>query len=79
MNALKRLRKRPIDSILNSIFVQPGPIPGLRPTIGGAGHVVPPSKQGTSSMSVIMPIYTIGIVVFFTYTLMKVKINTICV
>nr|XP_008195614.1 PREDICTED: patellin-5 isoform X5 [Tribolium castaneum] len=51
---------------------RPGPIPGMRPTIGGAGHVVPPSKQGTSSMSVIMPIYTIGIVIFFTYTLMKI-------
>jgi hypothetical protein len=51
---------------------RPGPVPGMRPTIGGAGHVVPPPKQGTSSMSVIMPIYTIGIVIFFTYTLMKI-------
>lgn len=63
----------------NAIFVyavrnkiQPGPIPGMRPPMGGAGHVVPPSTKGTSSMSVIMPIYTIGIVIFFTYTLMKV-------
>ncbi|KAL3288616.1 hypothetical protein HHI36_003053 [Cryptolaemus montrouzieri] len=49
----------------------PGPLPGMRPTMGGAGHVVP-AKQGTGSMSVIMPIYTIGIVIFFTYTLMKI-------
>ncbi|KAJ8925943.1 hypothetical protein NQ315_009795 [Exocentrus adspersus] len=50
---------------------RPGPIPGMRPTLGGAGHVVPPPKQGTGSMGLIMPIYTIGIVVFFTYTVLK--------
>ncbi|GLV40533.1 RIC3 acetylcholine receptor chaperone [Carabus blaptoides fortunei] len=50
---------------------RPGPIPGMRPPMGGAGHVVPPSQKGTSTMSVVMPIYTIGIVIFFTYTLMK--------
>ncbi|KAI4469258.1 resistance to inhibitors of cholinesterase protein 3 ric3 [Holotrichia oblita] len=50
---------------------RPGPIPGMRPTLGGAGHVVPSSQKTGSSMSVIMPIYTIGIVIFFTYTLMK--------
>lgn len=51
---------------------RPGPIPGMRPTIGGAGHVVPPSKHAGNSMGLIMPIYTIGIVVFFTYTVMKI-------
>lgn len=40
--------------------------------MGGPGHVVPPPKQGTGSMGLIMPIYTIGIVIFFTYTVMKV-------
>lgn len=61
----------------NSILftAKPGPIPGMRPPMGGAGHVVPPSTKGTSSMSVIMPIYTIGIVIFFTYTLMKVSLR----
>ncbi|XP_065167588.1 resistance to inhibitors of cholinesterase protein 3 isoform X2 [Atheta coriaria] len=49
---------------------RPGPIPGMRPPMGGAGGVVPPSQKG-SSMGIIMPIYTIGIVIFFTYTLMK--------
>lgn len=51
---------------------RPGPIPGMRPTLGGAGHVVPPPKQGTGSMGLIMPIYTIGIVIFFTYTVLKI-------
>lgn len=51
---------------------KPGPIPGMRPTIGGAGHIVPPSKQGGNSMGLIMPLYTIGIVVFFAYTVMKI-------
>lgn len=55
-------------------ILQPGPIPGMRPTLGGAGHVVPPPKQGTGSMGLIMPIYTIGIVIFFTYTVLKVRI-----
>ncbi|XP_044747327.1 VID27-like protein isoform X2 [Coccinella septempunctata] len=51
----------------------PGPLPGMRPTMGGPGHMVPPSKQqGSGSMGIIMPIYTIGIVIFFTYTLMKI-------
>lgn len=50
---------------------RPGPIPGMRPPMGGPGHVVPASQKGTSTMSVVMPIYTIGIVIFFTYTLMK--------
>lgn len=56
-----------------NFFFQPGPIPGMRPTLGGAGHVVPPPKQGTGSMGLIMPIYTIGIVIFFTYTVLKVS------
>lgn len=49
---------------------KPGPIPGLRPPMGGAGHVVPPPKGG-STMGIVMPMYTIGIVVFFLYTMMK--------
>lgn len=49
---------------------RPGPVPGIRPPMGGAGHVVH-SQKGSNSMGVIMPIYTIGIVIFFSYTLMK--------
>ncbi|XP_045466353.1 uncharacterized protein LOC123675126 isoform X2 [Harmonia axyridis] len=52
---------------------RPGPIPGMRPAMGGPGQMVPPSKQqGSGSMGIIMPIYTVGIVIFFTYTLMKI-------
>lgn len=50
---------------------RPGPIPGMRPPMGGAGHVVPVPK-GSGTMGIVMPIYTIGIVVFFMYTVMKV-------
>ncbi|PNF40084.1 hypothetical protein B7P43_G11521 [Cryptotermes secundus] len=50
---------------------RPGPIPGMRPPMGGAGHVVPAPK-GSGTMGIVMPIYTIGIVVFFMYTVMKV-------
>lgn len=39
--------------------------------MGGAGHVVPAPK-GSGTMGIVMPIYTIGIVVFFMYTVMKV-------
>ncbi|XP_022920735.1 resistance to inhibitors of cholinesterase protein 3 isoform X8 [Onthophagus taurus] len=56
---------------IRTVEGRPGPVPGMRPTMGGPGHVVPPSQKGGSTMGVLMPIYTIGIVIFFTYTLMK--------
>lgn len=55
-------------------ILQPGPIPGLRPTMGGAGHIVPPKQQSIGGpMGLIMPIYTIAIVAFFSYTVIKVE------
>jgi Resistance to inhibitors of cholinesterase homologue 3 len=44
----------------------------MRPPLGGAGHVVP-SPKGSGTMGIIMPLYTVGIVVFFVYTIMKVS------
>ncbi|KAH8358220.1 hypothetical protein KR084_008376 [Drosophila pseudotakahashii] len=49
---------------------RPGPIPGMRPPMG-AGALHQPQQRG-SSMGFLMPLYTIGIVVFFGYTLMKI-------
>uniref|UniRef100_A0A1B6CYT3 Resistance to inhibitors of cholinesterase protein 3 N-terminal domain-containing protein n=1 Tax=Clastoptera arizonana TaxID=38151 RepID=A0A1B6CYT3_9HEMI len=46
------------------------PMPGMRPPMGGAGHVVPAPK-GSGTMGIVMPLYTIGIVIFFMYTMMK--------
>jgi Resistance to inhibitors of cholinesterase homologue 3 len=46
----------------------------MRPPLGGAGHVVPGPK-GSGTMGIVMPLYTVGIVVFFVYTIMKVKIK----
>ncbi|XP_076279446.1 RIC3 acetylcholine receptor chaperone isoform X2 [Lasioglossum baleicum] len=46
-------------------------IPKMRPPLGGAGHVVSAPK-GTGTMGIIMPLYTLGIVLFFLYTIMKV-------
>lgn len=43
----------------------------MRPSMGGAGHVVPAPK-GNSTMGIIMPLYTVGIVLFFLYTISKV-------
>lgn len=51
--------------------VQPGPIPGMRPPMG-AGAVHQANQKGGSSMGVIMTLYSIGIVAFFVYTIMKV-------
>uniref|UniRef100_A0A6M2DZI6 Putative patellin-5 isoform x5 n=1 Tax=Xenopsylla cheopis TaxID=163159 RepID=A0A6M2DZI6_XENCH len=48
-----------------------GPIPGMRPPLGGAGHMTP-AKTSSSPMGVLMPLYTIAIVIFFIYTLMKI-------
>lgn len=46
-------------------------MPKMRPPMGGAGHVVPAPK-GNGTMGVIMPLYTLGIVLFFLYTIVKV-------
>ena len=46
-------------------------MPGMRPTIGGPG-MQPNQPKGGGTMGVIMPIYTIGIIIFFLYTTMKV-------
>ncbi|XP_064099002.1 titin-like isoform X6 [Macrobrachium nipponense] len=52
---------------------RPGPMPGVRPPMGGAGGIVPPPQtKGSGAMGIIMPLYTVGIVVFFVYTIMKV-------
>ncbi|XP_063701421.1 uncharacterized protein LOC134831590 isoform X3 [Culicoides brevitarsis] len=47
---------------------RPGPIPGMRPPMGAGSH---PQSTKTSSMGLIMPLYTVGIVAFFLYTIMK--------
>ncbi|KAK8727014.1 hypothetical protein OTU49_009881, partial [Cherax quadricarinatus] len=52
---------------------RPGPMPGVRPPMGGAGGIIPPPQgKGSGAMGIIMPLYTVGIVVFFVYTIMKV-------
>jgi len=65
---------RTVDSIVTwvilSVCFQPGPIPGMRPPMGGGSHQAPAK---TSSMGLIMPLYTVGIVSFFIYTIMKVS------
>ncbi|XP_017754235.1 PREDICTED: ABC transporter F family member 4 isoform X2 [Eufriesea mexicana] len=43
----------------------------MRPPLGGAGHVVPAPK-GNGTTGIIMPLYTLGIVLFFLYTIVKV-------
>ncbi|XP_072162308.1 uncharacterized protein [Bemisia tabaci] len=50
---------------------RPGPVPGMRPPMGAAGHVVPPPKTG-STVGILMPMYTICIVVFFVYTMLRI-------
>ena len=43
----------------------------MRPSFGGPGIPTPqPRSQG--SMGVLMPMYTIGIIIFFVYTTMKI-------
>lgn len=48
-----------------------GPMPGMRPTMGGPG-VQQQQPKGGGTMGTMMPIFTVGIVVFFIYTTMKV-------
>ena len=49
------------------------PRPGMRPTLGGPGIQPSQKQQATGSMGVVMPIYTVAILVFFIYTIVKVK------
>ena len=46
-------------------------MPGMRPTMGGPG-IQPPEPRGGSSLGMLMPMYTIAIIVFFVYTTFKV-------
>lgn len=49
-------------------------VPKMRPPMGGPGRVMPaPGGGGGSSMGIIMPLYTVGILLFFLYTMAKVK------
>lgn len=54
-------------------ILQPGPIPGMRPPLGaGSNHQ---ANHKGNSLGFIMPLYTVGIVAFFVYTIMKVKLD----
>ena len=44
----------------------------MRPTMGGPG-MQPPQPKAGGSMGVLMPMYTIAIIVFFVYTTFKVS------
>ncbi len=54
--------------------LRPGPVPGMRPAMGGPGmHPQAAQRQSQQgAMSILMPLYTVGIVIFFVYTIMKV-------
>lgn len=56
--------------------LKPGPVPGMRPTMGGPGiPQAPRTNQGGGTMGILMPIYTTGIVIFFVYTVMKIMMK----
>ena len=52
------------------------PRPGMRPTLGGPGIQPSQKQQATGSMGVVMPIYTVAILVFFIYTIVKVTFRS---
>ncbi|KAL4706044.1 hypothetical protein ACJJTC_005179 [Scirpophaga incertulas] len=63
-----RVRSSPLD-VYFQVDIKPPPIPGMRPPLGNPGG---PSPTPKSSMSFVMPIYTICIIIFFVYTLSKI-------
>ncbi|XP_037071303.1 uncharacterized protein LOC119092446 [Pollicipes pollicipes] len=63
---MARQPRRPVDRMARP----PGPQPGMRPG-GGYGGFIQPQTKGSGAMGIIMPIYTVGIVVFFLYTIMR--------
>lgn len=56
-------------------FIQPGPLPGMRPPMGG-GAMHQASQKSSGPMGFLMPLYTLAIVGFFVYTIMKVGFVT---
>ncbi|XP_019768887.2 uncharacterized protein LOC109543553 isoform X5 [Dendroctonus ponderosae] len=62
-------RKRPAPIIVEG---RPGPIPGRRPTIGLPGEIAPSKISNYGLMGVLMPIYTIAFIIFFTYIVKKI-------
>ncbi|KAK9892219.1 hypothetical protein WA026_019022 [Henosepilachna vigintioctopunctata] len=46
------------------------PIPGMRPPMGAGAHGIRNPEPRT--MGLVMPIYTVAIIIFFTYTIMKI-------
>ncbi|XP_026301951.1 uncharacterized protein LOC551494 isoform X1 [Apis mellifera] len=68
----ERGRAIPSSHIVPKVSDRPDHVvPKMRPPLGGAGHVVPAPK-GSGTMGIIMPLYTLGIVLFFLYTIVKV-------
>ncbi|XP_076658140.1 RIC3 acetylcholine receptor chaperone isoform X3 [Halictus rubicundus] len=68
----ERGRAIPSSHIVPKVMDRPDHvIPKMRPPLGGAGHVVSAPK-GNGTMGIIMPLYTLGIVLFFLYTIIKV-------
>ena len=53
------------------------PRPGMRPTLGGPGIQPSQKQQQAGSMGVVMPIYTVAILVFFIYTIVKVETKSL--
>lgn len=45
------------------------PVPGMRPTVGGSGYVT--QQKGSGTMGILMPMYTLAIVAFFSYTILR--------
>ncbi len=46
----------------------------MRPAMGGPGlHPQAQRQSQQGAMSILMPLYTVGIVIFFVYTIMKVR------
>ncbi|KAF0313409.1 hypothetical protein FJT64_016064 [Amphibalanus amphitrite] len=66
---MARQPRRPGDRM-----ARPGGPGGVRPGMpgGGFGGYTAPQAKGSGAMGIIMPIYTVGIVIFFVYTIMRV-------
>ncbi len=48
-------------------------MPGMRAPMGGIGPSGSRTQTSQGTMGILMPLYTIGIVIFFVYTIMKAR------
>ena len=68
----KQIPREPPIRTIDKEWPDKHPRPGMRPTLGGPGIQANQKQAAGGGMGVVMPIYTVAILVFFIYTIVKI-------